>query len=182
MEHGPAGLPNGRFHVQRALRSSGKGEWKRLIESSAAFCEKTGKPELAHEPLAFCGHSGGGQFAYHFACRKPEKVIGFVAIKGGFYETAPTQVVRLIPRLWMAGEKDEVYRRYNISMLMIQGRRGGALWAMAVEPRSGHEVGQSFSLARIFLDDVFQLRLSPSADLGIFFDIKIKQGWWGFAP
>lgn len=132
--------------------------------------------ETAESPLVFCGYSAGGQFAYHFACWKPEKVLGLVAIKGGFYEREPTDLTRQIPGLWIAGQNDEKYRIENITNLVTENAKKGALWSMAIEPHSGHEIGRSFELAQVYLDDVLRLRATNTGAFTA--PIDPQKGWW----
>ncbi len=153
-----------------------EGSGEALLEAIKRLSQQAAQEQPFTVPLIFCGHSSGGQFAYHFACWKPDRVFGFVAIKGGFYEKEPTQAVRQIPGLWIAGQYDDAYRTDNITKLVRQQR--GALWAVAVEPRSGHEIGRSWLLAQVYLDDVLRLATTHSDLIAKPAAIDQDPGYW----
>lgn len=141
----------------RADRGSGQA----LLEGISRLAEEIGRPEIASLPLALVGISAGGQFAYEFTCWRPERVLAFVAHKGGVYFThlAPRQA-REVPGLFLIGEKDLIHRRLSLTGVWSSGRRAGAHWALVDEPGTGHEEVACASLARTFLDDCLALRLA----------------------
>lgn len=130
--------------ILRAIRDLGKS---------------SGHSELAEAPLAFWGHSAGGMFNYNFACWKPERVIAFVANKGGYYSTRTSEKLFRVPGIWFAGSKDEDVRIQNIASFFVAGRRRGAPWALAVEPNAGHEVGRTKEVGIAYLEAMIPLRL-----------------------
>ena len=119
-------------------------------------------PEIADAPLAFWGHSAGGQFNYNFTCWKPERVIAFIANKGAYYTARTSDQLFLVPGLWFVGGKDQDERIQNITNLFVAGRRRGAPWCLAVEPNIGHDVGRSKDAGIAYLEAVIPLRLGKA--------------------
>lgn len=146
-----------------AYSSAGSGSGQALLDALASFAEQSRHPEVAAAPLLLWGHSAGGQFNYEFTCWQPERVVAFVANKGGYYSThlAP-RTARLVPGILFVGEKDEDFRVKSLLGIYACNRRDGALWTLAVEPGSGHEVGRTPELARQFFEAVIPLRLGPA--------------------
>ena len=77
---------------------------KALLKNLEGFAAQSAHPELMDAPLAFWGHSAGGQFNYNFACFRPERTLAFVANKGANYEAQPDGRVRAVPGLWITGD------------------------------------------------------------------------------
>jgi dienelactone hydrolase len=112
------------------------------------------------------GMSAGGQFNYEFAAWKPERVLAFVANKGGIYYTAlAPRAARDVPGMLFIGGKDLDSRIQTITGLFAVNRRAGALWALAEEPGAAHIVGRSRDLALIFFEDILSLRLNETGGL-----------------
>ncbi len=104
--------------------------------------------------------SAGGEFNYEFAAWKPDRVIAFVVNKGNIYYTAlVSREARSVPALLFVGEKDLEFRTNTITGLFAVNRRGGALWALTMEPGVAHAVGRSRDLGAMFFEDVLPLRL-----------------------
>ena len=162
------------YHVVEA------GSGQALLKALTQLATESKHPELANAPLLMWGHSAGGQFNYGFACFRPNRVIAFAAIKGGYYNSKFNPLVRQVPAIFIIGEKDEGYRIDNITKLFTENRRAGALWCVATEPGHGHDVGKSNDLIRPFLSAVLAERLAGSsfaaapADTGWFGDIATR--------
>ena len=155
------------------------GSGAALIEALGISAAKTGHKEVESAPLLLWGHSAGGQFNYEFACWKPDRTIAFIVNKGGYYHTKnPSDKTRNIPALFFAGEKDEEFRIKNIKELFQNGRTQGALWALAIEPNAGHEIGGTRELAIQFFETIVPLRLKANAELT---DLAEDSGWIGDA-
>lgn len=142
--------------------------WEAHLE---ALAELSGHPELAHAPWATLGFSNGGQMAYGFNTMRPEKVIGFVANKGGFYnDTSPGELAITTPGLLIAGEQDEDYRREVLRGLFEDNRPAGARWAWVEQQGVGHQDDDE-RLMLPFLDQCVQLRYPadqlPTAEAGV---------------
>ena len=161
-----------------------EGSGQALLTALSHFAEKSGFPGVADAPLVLWGHSAGGQFNYEFACWKPERVIAFVVNKGGIYFTAlAPKPARNVPGLIFTGENDYQPRKDILKGIYSLNRRIGALWALAEEPKAGHEIGQTQKLAGIFFDEIIPLRLhkktSGSDTSSSLQDLSIGQGYAG---
>lgn len=147
-----------------------------VVNTLAGFADASAHPELKEAPLAFWGHSAGGQFNYNFACFLPGRTLAFVANKGANYEASADARVRNVPALWITGADDTDVRVNNITSLYAENRRFGALWALVIEPGVGHEVGASKRLGMAFLQDALGLRLSAAGQL---VPVDPARGWLG---
>jgi dienelactone hydrolase len=130
-----------------------KWSGKVMLEALKKLAPTSGHPEIAAAPIALWGHSAGGQFNFNFACWKPERTLAFVANKGGYYGESTRPSVRKIPGMWILGAKDTGIRVKNITSKYEDGRKQGAIWALAVEPNEGHGVGRSRDLGMVFLEE-----------------------------
>lgn len=139
------------------LAEAGTGD--ALLRSLKDFGEKSHHPEVSSLPFVMWGHSAGGQFNYCFACWKPDRVIAFCAIKGGFYPAKSNSKVRKVPALFFIGQDDSDIRIKNITKLFEENRSQDALWALAIEPNSGHEVGKTIELVVPFFEGAIAQRL-----------------------
>lgn len=148
-----------------------------LLQALGLLAEKAGQPRLTDLPLLFWGHSAGGQFGYGMACHVPERVVAFVAIKGGIYHSKPQPGTYRVPGLFIVGEEDHPQRAMNITWLFETGRVNGAPWCIAFEPGGGHDLGRSQSLALPFLRAALARRVPPGMSrLGPIADSK---AWCG---
>jgi poly(3-hydroxybutyrate) depolymerase len=136
------------------------------------------QPAVADARLLIWGHSAGGQVAYGLGCFKPERVIGFAAIKGGYYHSKFNPRVRQIPAMFFIGERDQDFRRENITKLFEDNRGSGALWCVTTEPRAGHEVGKVNDVILPFFEACIKLRLPASASASLT-SLDSAKGWTG---
>ncbi len=143
---------------KKAYDLTNEGSGDALLKAIDQFGVQLNQPELHGMPMMLCGHSAGGQYAYSFACHHPELTLGFVAIKGGFYEEATNNETRKVPGLFIGGELDSKYRIDNIKELVFTNRSIHAPWCVAIEPGAGHEVGKSLDLAIDFFKSIVPLR------------------------
>ena len=132
-------------------------------------------PEITHASLLAWGHSAGGQFSYGLACFMPERVIAFAAVKGGVYKTRFNPLALKIPGIFIIGEQDEPIRRMNITQVFESGRQSGAVWCVAWESGSGHELGRSREVIEPFFRDVLAKRMNGEN----LRDAVPAQGWLG---
>ena len=115
--------------------------------------------------LLLWGMSAGGQFNYEFTAWKPERVAAFIVNKGGIYYSAlVSKAARDGAGLLFVGGNDLESRIDTITGLFAVNRRGGAVWALVVEPGLAHVVGHSKELGALFFEDVLE---RPSVDRGI---------------
>lgn len=92
-------------------RHADNGSGEGLLEALQAFAEAHGRPEVGEASLLLWGHSAGGQFNFNFACLEPDRVIGFVVNKGGYYyDRATDRDVREVPAILFLGKSDKIER------------------------------------------------------------------------
>jgi poly(3-hydroxybutyrate) depolymerase len=159
-----------------------RGSGQALFDALAKFAGRSKHAELASAPLLLWGMSAGGQFDYELTAWHPERVAAFVVNKGGIYYTALTsRAARAVPGMLFIGGKDLEQRVATITGLFAVNRRGGALWALALEPGVGHVVGKSRDVSMPFFEDVLAARLDDSGALepmvestGLMGDLKTK--------
>jgi len=139
-----------------------RGSGQALLDVVNTFASKSNHPEIANAPLFLWGMSAGGQFNYEFTAWKPERVGAFIANKGGIYYSAlVSKAAREVPGLLFVGEKDLQSRVETITGLFAVNRRGGAVWALVVEPGAAHVVGQSRDLGALFFEDMLAKPTGP---------------------
>lgn len=153
-----------------------KWSGKIFLEALKKLAAESHHPEIADAPLVLWGHSAGGQFNFNFANWKPERTLGFVANKGGYYGETIRPATRKVPALWILGEKDTDLRVKNITAKFQDGRKMGALWALVVEPGVEHGLGRSRDLGIIFIEEILATRLSAT---GAIQPANPGQGWLG---
>jgi hypothetical protein len=137
-----------------------RGTGDALLEALKNFAEKSSHPEIAQAPLLLYGESAGGQFNYDFVLWKPERTMAFVVNKGGYYVGGEADShVRAVPGLFFLGLKDSDLRIDAIKSRWSEGRKAGALWALAPQPNSGHEFSRTAAVAQVFFEGVLKNRL-----------------------
>ena len=150
-----------------------KGSGQAVLDVLAKFAERTKHPEVASAPLLMWGMSAGGQFNYEFVAWKPERVGAFVVNKGGIYYSALlSKAARAVPGLLFVGGTDLQSRVDTITGLFAVNRRGGAVWALVVEPGAGHVVGASKELGALLFEEVLGGVKGPAGFTG---DLKTHE-------
>jgi len=143
------------------------GSGQALVDVIGTFAERSKHPEIARAPLLLWGMSAGGQFNYEFVAWKPERVAAFIVNKGGIYYSALlSKAAREVPGFLFVGEKDLQSRIDTITGLFAVNRRGGAVWALVVEPGAAHVVGQSRDLGALLFEEVLGMRLGQAGANG----------------
>lgn len=141
---------NGLVNYDEAQEGSGRV----LEEAIFSMGQKIGL-NLSLCKLMFFGHSAGGQFGFHFACWKPERTIAFVSSKGGNYnDTLVSNKTREIPAIWIMGERDETWRKEAIQKIVTKNKKEGAQWKFITDRKTGHEIGNSESIAVYFFKTI----------------------------
>ena len=111
-----------------------------VIHSLDTLSNLLSEPFVKDLPVFLEGYSLGGQFAYHFTRLHPQRVIGFVTMKGGKHlQDSADAVTRSVPALWFKGELDWSYRLENMDSIFDRERPQGALWAMITEQGTFHD-------------------------------------------
>jgi hypothetical protein len=149
-------------HYQRPEDGTGNA----LRAAMRHFAGQAGHPEIVTVPLLLWGVSAGGQWNYNYMLWRPEDVMAFVVNKGGYYnEAEPDSHAYAVPGLFILGQADEAFRITAITGRWTQGRKAGALWALAPQPKSGHEFSKTDPLGRVFFEAVLKARLPESSAL-----------------
>lgn len=131
------------------VASGGSGE--ALLDAIAAFARQSGHPEIGSLPLILYGHSAGAQFAFNFACWKPERVRAVIGVKSG---PLPQPTFRQAPpfqALFIVGERDLAGRIREVARAFAAGRAQGARWCLADQPNAGHDTQGCRELAEAFI-------------------------------
>ena len=129
-------------------------------------------PEVATVRWALWGHSGGGAWVTAMTARYPERVIATHARSGAFgtdgnvigpgaMTLKPSAAMRQVPMLFCYGAKEE-YPPSEMADFIAHlrevyqaGQKDQARWAVAVDPFTGHENGDTRLLAIRFFDTIF---------------------------
>jgi len=144
-----------------------KGSGQALLDVLAKFAERSKHPEVATAPLFMWGMSAGGQFNFEFVGWRPERVGAFIVNKGGIYYSALlSKAARSVPGLLFVGGTDLQSRVDTITGLFAVNRRGGAVWALVVEPGAGHVVGASKELGALLFEEVLAGVKGPAGFVG----------------
>lgn len=161
-----ADQPHSRAFIEDYVDAS-RGSGQALLDALQRLATRSRHPELAGAPLLLWGMSAGGEFNYEFTAWRPDRVIAFVANKGGIYYSALVpEAARAVPALLFVGRQDLAARTDVIEGLFALNRRAGALWALVAEPTVGHDEGRSRELALLFFEEVLPLRLgTPESPL-----------------
>jgi len=148
-------------NFSRAYGGSGQA----LLDALAQLAAASGRPEIAHLPLALFGYSIAGQFAYEFAMWKPDRVLCFMLNKGGFYFTVNNTVEagRQVPGWLVAGSTDTQSRMDAITNVHAANRPLAARWAFTVEWGAGHVEGATGALFFPLFDRVVRHRYPAGA-------------------
>jgi dienelactone hydrolase len=146
-----------------------RGSGQALLDAIAKFAGASRHPELTTAPLLLWGMSAGGQFNYEFVAWKPERVGAFIVNKGGiYYHALLPKAARDVPGLLFVGAQDLPSRVETITGLFAVNRRGGARWALVVEPGVGHVVGKSKELGALLFEDALAGGASGAGFVGDF--------------
>lgn len=148
-----------------------RGFWPRglLFDRLREFGARSGHPEVGHAPLFLYGHSNGTGFSAVFPAYEPERVWGWVSMRPGItfqvYQPGAAQV----PGLVIFGEDDAFLarpsREENLAVVPTLRKKHGALWSIAVEPKTGHGPGEkTWPLVYSFLRQTFAARVPADAD------------------
>jgi poly(3-hydroxybutyrate) depolymerase len=149
-----------------------KGSGQAVLDVLAKFAERTKHPEVASAPMLMWGMSAGGQFNYEFVAWKPERVGAFIVNKGGIYSALLPKAARAVPGLLFVGGADLQSRIDTITGLFAVNRRGGAVWALVVEPGVGHAIGASKDLGALLFEEVLGGVKGPAGFTG---DLKTHE-------
>lgn len=143
-----------------------RGFWPRslLFDRLKQLGEASGHPELAQAPLFLYGHSNGTGFSAILPAYAPQRVWGFVSMRPGITFQVYQPAAAMVPGLIIFGEDDPFLARpskeENLAVVPALRRNHGALWNIAVEPKSGHGPGEAtWPLVYSFLRHSFEARV-----------------------
>jgi pimeloyl-ACP methyl ester carboxylesterase len=137
-------------HWDHATEGSGQA----LLDALQTLAQMSGEAQLAKARLYMVGDSQGGQFSFSFAGWKPDRVLGFVSVKGGRHVSSAVESAARVPGLFFAGELDAPYRIRNIEQTFLLGRDQGAPWCLAIDKQGNHQPDPCAPLLRAFLRDL----------------------------
>ena len=150
-----------------------RGFWPRslLFAQLKDFGAKTAHPELEHAPLFLYGHSNGTGFSAVFPSYEPERVWAWVSMRPGTTFQVYQPGAARVPGLVIFGEDDPFLARpskgENLAVVPALRKKHGALWSIAVEPKTGHGPGdKTWPLVFSFLRHSFSARVPADADAG----------------
>ena len=155
-----------------------------LLSDFAWYATDSGHPEVANLPMIITGWSACGQVAYGINTKIPERVITFIANKGGNYIQPPLVAAALkTPSLGVAGELDgqeAIKNNFEIH------RPKGAIWAVAFEEDAWHKEGNVNGVWYTFFDHAIRARLPagvpPLTGPVTLLDLPETSGWLAAEP
>jgi hypothetical protein len=144
------------------------GSDKTFLRALSEFAARTGHPELAKVPWALWGHSAGAGWADVMSTLHPERVIAVYYRSGcGYVWTnrpamyPPFDIPAAsygIPRMCSTGVNEKGLTRLLQTTYRAYRSQGGPA-GFALDPRTGHECGDSRYFAIPFLDACLAMRL-----------------------
>lgn len=144
------------------------GTERALLAALDKIAAESQHPELARAPWVLWGHAGGAEWAMRLTYRLPERVVCVFARSGAISEDSAA--ARGVPILFAYGEQEKTGRdakvHARVTEAIATARPKGALWAPAVDPKSGRQCANARQLAAVFFDEVLALRLSGSVVAG----------------
>ena len=138
-----------------------------LNKAVTALLTQSGQ-KLKEPPLAFWGHSAGGNITQQYMSRHANRVAGAVLMRatGGPGSLAPGKDD--VPTLICVGGKDKPEWVKDALANYEKGHKVRADWTLALNPNEGHEVGGTQGLALAYLLAAINARLPPAPTAGVF--------------
>ena len=138
-----------------------------LNKAVDALLTKSGQ-KLKDPPLAFWGHSAGGNITQQYMSRHANRVVGAVLMRatGGPGGLAPGKDD--VPTLICVGGKDKPEWVKDALANYEKGHKVRADWTLALNPGEGHEVGKTQPLALAYLLAAINARLPPAPAASVF--------------
>lgn len=154
-----------------------QGSERAFLDALKHFAEKSKHPELEAAPWAIWGHSGGALWACHMTNRHPERVVAVWARSQALTEYVPEALK--VPMVFNYGEGEKTGQfegvHKNSQAAFTTFRAKGALWSLAVDPKSSHDCRNSRQLAIPFFDKTLAARLAVN---GVrLFPLDEAKGW-----
>lgn len=142
-----------------------RGTGQAIIEAVAKIAAKAGRPELNELPfLVYGSERTGATLAYSLVHWKPEKILGAVMVKGGFYDAPPTEASVRIPILFMwgaYGNQTEIWgTEATAQKVLAEAAPMAPNWTGAPEFRGGDELNRGTDyFTNEYLMEILELRL-----------------------
>ncbi len=168
------------------------GSDKTFLRSLTDFASQSAHPELGKVPWCLWGHSGGGFWSSLMLTLHPDRIAAIWLRSGsafGAWTKAEIPMPELadaiyrVPMMFNGGIKEETDPHHSAARVadrtMFRAwREHDAPAAFAIDPRTGHDCGDSRYLAIPFLDACLALRL-PEKGSGTqaLRPIEMKQAW-----
>lgn len=140
------------------------GAVSNLIDKSVNALLAQNKVPLQNPPLAFWGHSAGGNVTQHYCAQHPERVVGAVLMRATAGPGALKPGKDGVPLLIFVGQNDKPDWVKASLANYEAGRAQHAVWTLALNPNEGHEVGKTQALSSAYLAAAVAARLpAPTA-------------------
>lgn len=154
------------------------GSERAFFDALAHFAKESKHPELPAAPWAIWGHSGGSLWACHMTNRHPERVVAVWGRSQALTEYVDKAL--LVPIVFNYGEGEKTGQfasvHKNSQAAFAAYRPKGALWAVAIDPKSSHDCRLSRSLAVRFFDKTLAARLPKE---GVTLNALTAAAWLG---
>ena len=151
--------------------------YEQMADALTQLAGQSGFAEVEEVPLLFMGHSAGGCHAYGITRQRSERVIGFISSKGGCHRQLDGGPAQTVPAYLFIGQDDRDDNNENIEDFFVQNRADAALWAVAVEPGSGHYYVADVALQIEWMETVLRRRLPETP--GPLLPLDEADGWLG---
>ena len=138
-----------------------QGSNRAFLDALKHFATESKHPELETAPWAIWGHSGGALWACHMTNRYPNRVVAVWARSQAATEFDAEALKVPIVFNYGEGEKKGQFESVhkNSQAAFTTYRPKGAVWAVAIDPKSGHDCRNSRLLAVRFFDKMLAARL-----------------------
>jgi len=170
------GIPN------RVLRNAAEGGADALLMILQRLGGESGHQEVKMCPLLLWGWSAAASFGTTFAELHPERTVAFIRYHTHLRGLSPNiQILKNIPALLIAGERDETAGTEDAETFWKTGRSAGAPWTFAIEPGATHGDEERFvsshELIMPWIAAVLRQRLEPGST-GLA-SVTENNGWLG---
>lgn len=150
------------------IRNAAAGGADALLAMLQLLGEKSGHQELKDAPLLLWGWSAAASFGTTFAQLYPERTVALVRYNAHLRGlSTDMKVLKDIPALLIAGDKDETAGTEDTERLWKSGRSAGAPWTFAIEPGATHGDERTFvsseKLIIPWIAAVLRQRLQPDS-------------------
>ena len=130
-----------------------------FLAAIADFARQCKHPELEQAPWALWGHSGGAHWVMAMAKRHPSRMVAVLARSGGQDWSKEMLAIPVIIQFGAREKEGRFAGMYKKAGEIFELGRDGALWAIAIDPKSEHDTRNSRQIAIPFFDECLKLRL-----------------------